>query len=361
MKFVFTDKVNMMIEQGYISVSNHPTHPYRILNYTQKCQLERVWNDVTCMCRGLIIDADDNIVAKAFDKFFNYEEINDNQISGITIPTNLPFRVYDKLDGSLGIMYWIDGVPYIATRGSFTSDQAIHATNILHGKYKNSFDKLDPKKTYIFEIIYPENHLIVNYGDTDDIFLLAVVDTETFDEEDPYKYSDIFNVVKEYDGVEDYNTVRDIFAGDNKEGFVIKFSNGFRMKMKFAEYFRLHSLLNSVSEKKILECVINHDTKTMDEIIDNLDEENRIFYSGVRDGFYKQYCDIEQDCKTWICDNFNKTFDSDAERAKFIIDNTGSKSSIIFKMLRNQNYDAALWRHIKNNFKAQRKDGRETV
>jgi len=143
------------IEDGYVISQVHPTMDLTIYNYSQFAQYESKWDEVTLMCRGLILDKDFNIVQRPFGKFFNLTE-HDSEFKP-DIP-NLPFEVYDKMDGSLGILYWdADGVPNIASRGSFTSEQSEVATHLLHTKYKDAWSKLDKNKTYIFEIIY--NHL----------------------------------------------------------------------------------------------------------------------------------------------------------------------------------------------------------
>jgi len=112
--------LNEMIESKMVRVQRHPYANLWIYNYTEHAQFSRTWNEVTLMCRGLILDENFNIVARPFPKFFNKEELSEGDIP------NLPFDVFEKMDGSLGIMYWVDGVPYIATRGSFESEQALH-------------------------------------------------------------------------------------------------------------------------------------------------------------------------------------------------------------------------------------------
>ena len=54
-----------------------------------------------------------------FNKFFNMEEHQPEEIPNET------FEVFEKLDGSLGILFWYQGQWILATKGSFTSDQAI--------------------------------------------------------------------------------------------------------------------------------------------------------------------------------------------------------------------------------------------
>ena len=154
-----------LVDEGYIFMNKHEKFDLWICKYTRTTVLNGVWNDLTMMCRGLVIDADYNIVARPFRKFFNFEEITDKSV----IPVNLPFEIYDKLDGSLGILYFgPDGMPYIATQGSFSSEQAQHANKVLYERYSGVFPLLDRSKTYLFEIIYPEDLHIVTYNGVDE-------------------------------------------------------------------------------------------------------------------------------------------------------------------------------------------------
>ena len=167
------DILNEMIDKEYVNVTKHPQFPLYIYNYSKKCQFEHAWNEVTETCRGLIVDGELNIIARPFKKFYNYEEL-------LQMNAQIPdeeFEVYEKLDGSLGILYFWKDKAYIATRGSFISSMALHATNLLNKKYDVSL--LEKSKTYLFEIIYPKDLHIVTYKDVDDIFLLAVIDNET--------------------------------------------------------------------------------------------------------------------------------------------------------------------------------------
>lgn len=101
-----------MVAEGYISVRRHPTAPLRIYNDTAKAQYDHVWNPATLTCRGVITNENGTIVARPFPKFFNLEQVE-------TLP-NEPFEVHEKLDGSLGILYWVGNEPSIATRGDST-------------------------------------------------------------------------------------------------------------------------------------------------------------------------------------------------------------------------------------------------
>ena len=149
--------LQQMVAERLVSVQKHPEADLFIYNYTPKVQYDKLWNEVTLQARGLILDADMNVVEKPFGKFFNLEELQPEEIP------QLPFEVFEKVDGTLGILYWINNSPFIATRGSFVSEQSKHATGILYNRYRHTFDHLDKTKTYLFEIIYPQNRIVVDY------------------------------------------------------------------------------------------------------------------------------------------------------------------------------------------------------
>lgn len=54
----------------------HPRLPLSIWNYAPACQYSKdKWDDITTLCRGLIIDTDTNeIVGRSFRKFWNEGE-----------------------------------------------------------------------------------------------------------------------------------------------------------------------------------------------------------------------------------------------------------------------------------------------
>ncbi len=63
------------IDAGYVTRKTHPELPLSIYTYTRTAQYERVWNEVTTRCRGLVADdATGAIVALPLPKFFNVGE-----------------------------------------------------------------------------------------------------------------------------------------------------------------------------------------------------------------------------------------------------------------------------------------------
>ena len=162
------------------------------------------------------------------------------------------------MDGSLGISYWHNGEIKVATRGSFESEQALWATERLQQK---DFTNFPQNWTLLFEVIYPENRVVVNYNGLETLTLLAIRDTETGN----YLHWDtVQGVAHEFDfslpdvwfstGVE----VGDILAQlpnltANEEGYVIEFEDGQRFKFKGDAYKILHKKISGLSFKNYLE------------------------------------------------------------------------------------------------------------
>lgn len=339
MKLANIQFIQRMIDAKNISVRKHPEFDLYIYNYTKQASALHVWNEATEQCRGIICDKEMNVVARPFAKFYNYEELKDLNIA---VP-NLPFEVYEKLDGSLGILYFYNDKPYIATRGSFDSLQAKHATNILYDKYSDKFDLLDRSKTYLFEIIYkdPATSLVVNYGDTDDIFLIAVIDTDTGKEDDIYDYKHIFKTTTKYDNVKDYLTFRRSQDGKNREGFVIKFSNGFRMKLKFDEYLKAHSAQFHLSIQQAYKAIKDGTVdKVKSFIAQNLSEESSLYFDKLINDVYSKYNDIYTVCKS----EFRSDFQSRADAACYF--NQCKYPKVMFMMYDRRDYSSIIWKLV---------------
>lgn len=252
------EKIDQRRAAGYVATQKHPQLPLLIHNYTQRCQFDQAWDDVTLSCRGLITDESGAVVCRPFRKFFNVEE---HDREGSVLPPinwNQPFYVSEKMDGSLGIVYPTQDGQAIATRGSFVSDQAIAATEILKTKYADWRPVLD--RTYLFEIIFPGNRIVVDYGDMRDIVLIDVICTATGTGESRAVIESEADrmgcpVVKSIP-ISDAAAISKYETGeDNREGIVVRFNDGMRVKIKLAEYKRLHRLITGLNARKIWECL----------------------------------------------------------------------------------------------------------
>lgn len=234
----------------YINKQVHPTLGFEIYDYSQICQFDRFWNPATLAARGLIVDAATlEVVSRPLGKFFNHNEVDApaDLMSGAVVVT-------DKADGSMGISYpAADGGLNISTRGSFASEQAQHATaryrELYHGKWEPN-----PEYTYIWEIIYPTNRIVLNYGDLDDLILIARVHTASGVSEPASAASEwLWRTVEAFT----FDTFADVLAAEpreNAEGFVVHFlDSDTRVKIKQADYVHLHRIITGASSRRIWE------------------------------------------------------------------------------------------------------------
>lgn len=325
--------------QGLITCRSHPHFDLLIWNYTPKCQWERAWDEVTMQARGLITKPDGTIIALPFKKFFNIDE----HIGEIPLE---PFKVTEKMDGSLAISYVVDGEVYLATRGSFTSEQAIRATQILHSHYSGftSFMVHKAYYTYLFEVIYPANRVVVDYGDMEDLVLLAIINRTTGQE---YNIHDAifanlwpFPVVRWYDGIKDIAELKKLEEA-NKEGFVLHFESGLRLKAKFEEYKRLHKLLTQINAKVIWELLKNN--QPFDDLLNRVPDEFYQWVQNTRDSLIAQFREIEEASKQV----YEQVKNLQTRKEQAMLVTKMPYAAVVFKMLDNRDYAEVIWKQIK--------------
>ena len=322
------------------------THPdlkeLTIWNYSEKVQYEGLWDEILLQTRGLVTDnITGEIIARPWKKFFNIEE---NKYT----PTS-KFDVYEKMDGSLIIAFQLYGSWIFCTRGSFTSDQAKAASKLFYSKYNSKFMNMDT--TYLFEYISPWNRIVVDYGDEEKLTLLGAIRTEDGFEA-PWEHLELVSnennipLVKKYDGIKDYTQLKQIIK-PNQEGYVIRFENGDRIKIKGEEYLRLHKIMTQISTTSIWECLKNGDD--IDKLLKDVPDE---FYNKIQDyiGLLKN---------KFASENFNILSEykvvsfslgqcSDKSFALFIKDN--HYKSYLFALRNGKDITQQIWRNIKPKY-----------
>jgi hypothetical protein len=319
-------------QQGLITCRAHPALDLLIWNYTPKCQYEHAWDEITLQARGLITTADGTIIGKSFNKFFNAEEHQE------PLPLE-PFKVTEKMDGSLIIATTYQNALIVATRGSFASEQAEKARAIIQTRYSTFHFR--PHYTYLFEIIFKANRIVVDYGDMEDIVLLAVIETHTGEELDIHTPDRMrvwpFPVVKHYDGITDFAELKALEQA-NHEGFVIRFESGLRVKIKIAEYVRLHRLLTQCTARTIWELLKTG--QSFDAFLDRVPDEFFTWVKQTRATLELQYATIETLCKAVV----EQVKDLPTRKEQAAIITKHAYPGIVFSMLDNKNYSEALWK-----------------
>lgn len=333
--------LNTYVEKGLIEKNKHPLYPIYIYNYSRECQFAQAWDEITLACRGLVLDDEGNVVARPFKKFFNMEELK-------SIP-NEPFEVFEKMDGSLGILFRYKTEWVFASKGSFTSDQAIKFEEIFNRRHHTIM--LSGCNTYLFEIIYPENRIVVDYGDTERVVLLGEIHTESGEELDLEFNKQLgFDVVKKYDGVTDYKQLKSMVK-DNQEGFIVRFKSGMRMKIKGEEYVRLHRLLTNFSNVDIWECL--KDGKNINELLERVPDEFDAWVKKTISNLKYAYYQIEERAgKMFDYYMYGKYNDQEPETdkkkfAEWVKAQDRYLQPILFRMFDKKDYSDIIWKYIR--------------
>lgn len=335
------------VSKGLLVGQSHPTLPLAIFNYSRECQYEGLWDDITLNMRGTILDTKGNVIAKPFPKFFNYEEHKPEDIP------NENFEVYEKMDGSLGIIYNYNGEWYVATRGSFHSEQSIKGKEMLDRKYP--YQTLVPGRTYLAEIIYPENRIVVDYGGEEKLVMLGCYDNETGLEVsiDGMENNGWDVVMKYKTWGEGYDLLKEEISKD-REGYVIRFKSGFRMKIKGEEYVRLHRILTNFSSKDIWELLVKNEPLEpfLERVPDEFDDWVKRTVMNLRYSFH--HID-ERAGKLHDGFRYGKFNDRDPEPTKkefaeYVKQFPKELAAVMFKMWDKQPYDNIIWSMIKPKY-----------
>lgn len=212
-----------------------------LFDYTTAAHIANRWNFFECVSRGLIINrTTGEIVARPFSKFFYW--LDGGRRSNGHIVT-----VTEKLDGSLSILFRHQGEYHLTTKGTFFSHQGKWATRFLRENY--DLTGLPDELTLMFEIIYPENRIVVDYGEREALILLAARNRFTgaylpfFPDLIELAHRFGFSLPRVYH----FNRVIDVIAQTGKdhgefEGWVVEFSDGQRFKFKTDHYVEQHLL-----------------------------------------------------------------------------------------------------------------------
>lgn len=244
-------------ERGLLMSSSHSKLPLIIWNYTKKTQYERLWDDITINCRGLVTDDKGNVIARSFPKFFNYGEIKDKN----EIPWNKSLIIQEKEDGCLGLLFFYESTWVFASRGSFKSDVVNDSIKILN---KLDLDMFNKEVCYVFEIINKKHRIVVHYNEDRFIFLSTFKNGKELSWDESYEIFKKSNIkdrnivkTKRFESISD-EKIRELHNKNllNREGFVIRFEkSNYRFKIKFEDYVRIHYIATNINTKNIWDCL----------------------------------------------------------------------------------------------------------
>jgi len=242
-------------------------------------------------CRGLVYDHNaDQVVCCPMPKFHNHYRYSRDMLEDLTADNN--YSVSRKIDGSCVLVWYYDEKWHTSTLFSFDSEQAKAAERLL-GTLHDMNKVLKKNRTHIFEVVYPQNRIILNYGDEESMTYLASFDPSTGEEHriEPLDTGgDTFHVA----GTQQIS-LDELFAftkeATDTEGYVLSAPSTSdamkqtRIKFKTKWYFNHSRFLLRVERDGLVKaCLWHHLSEEMDPIrIDDLDHrihhiENAVYY-----------------------------------------------------------------------------------
>lgn len=303
-------------ERGEVSALYSLDRRYVKFKYTAQAIYSGTWNRVTLHARGHVFNVSSGkCVLRPWDKFFNYSELvlpdgsftptyRASVAEGMHFPQNEDneklqgdfghFIATDKLDGSLCIAGLADGEPMVTSSGAIHSDHSEWSRNWL--EKHNILSKFEAGLTYMFETIADVFLHPIKY-DYEGCTLLGIIDNAT-GQELPFDY--VEHTAREWRvatpqrvDVTSLADAQKFVAGlpANKEGIVITFENGFKVKMKGEEFLKVHKLFHGLTPGYLME---NFDIETMtfpDSIMSVVPEE----FTDLKDfasDFTRDYTDL---------------------------------------------------------------------
>lgn len=257
--------------------------------------------------RGLILDQNNDwkIVAYPFKRFFNFGEPCADAIDWNTA------EVFEKVDGSLIIMYWYADRWRVATSGTPDASGLVgdHMFWEKGTKIPMTFEKLfwsscefwlkglsrtgdfDKNCTYIWELTSPWNRVICNYqsnkeigygADGSKITLLGVRNNTTLQELplEPF-VGDVYFTAKSFP----FRNQIDVIAAASKlnpftqEGFVVIDERFNRVKIKSPAYVTISHLKDGSTRRRLIDLIkAGEDSEVLSyNLLDEFPEEKKMF------------------------------------------------------------------------------------
>jgi len=241
-------------DEGWLKMSKYKDQLY-IFCYAPKAQYEKNWTYETLAMRGMVLGREGEVIGPCLPKFFNLAEVEATK--PWNLPKDEPYEIFEKLDGSYLTTFFN---PYEnkwqhATKCSFDNEYIDAAYKFLSPAQLDVF--LPLTNLALTSEIRVDNDPMRRVTDCDPGLYGITSWRLDFDEcleldwdVTQYLYAILgLKTVKKFDSSLEHHL--DTFAHDkDTEGYVVKFKNGLRTKLKTTWYLQLNRLLEDFSPTK---------------------------------------------------------------------------------------------------------------
>lgn len=329
MVYPYLDELERLHQHKLVYKRPHPTLPLFIYNYTRRAQSIKPaeWPKPLLDARGLVLNWGWEIVGRGFEKFFGIQEAE--------VPDGL-YDVYDKLDGTLILVMHYQGQRVITTRGSFGSPEAQWAAKWFE---ENHPDFVPARgQTYCFEGIFPEKQLAVDYQNTRDCTLLAVLDEHGTDIDDVFDSTTRFRKVRKVAASIAKEDLRTFFEDqENFEGYVIRLLDGrqppARFKIKLETYRKVCRAITNLNTNWLYQ-------RLKSDELDAIERVRQIVPSLVRNWIDEQTCCLNQQFVTIVNDSKQAleearqtgVYENDQQFSQWVFEHYKELSAVLFEI-----------------------------
>ena len=239
-------------------------------NFSRDVFYKRKWSKLSKIARGLFINTSSNeIVARGYDKFFNFEEDQFNTINWLKENLVFPVYAYEKYNGFLGLLGYdtMSDSLIFCSKSSMSSDFSSWFKEIFNTYWTGNENEL---KAYIknnnlcliFEVIDPENDPhIIKYDQKEIVLIGAIKRTVKFD---PLSYEKQINIAKMFNFkikqqiaiFKNFESLEKFIyseknSNNEHEGYVFEDSINYMFKLKnhFYKFWKnLRSIKNNIAK-----------------------------------------------------------------------------------------------------------------
>jgi T4 RnlA family RNA ligase len=269
------NKMKDLFVQSVRHVSHMQVGELIIFKYGAEVSFYDLWNEFYMECRGVIIDLHEiELVASPYRKFFNFNEKPSTSAERIAqlLQEAVEISIKNKEDGSMVSVTKYKDQIIVATPGSMESSQAIWAKEFLSKHHSNFLEDMPRFVTFIFEAIYPENRIVIDYHGEEKMVLTNMRSTlnGSYFEDSIVEMFGLMYKIPTPDSENKSLSVlleeaknKDLHPADKKEGWVFTVKTRkekIMFKLKCEDYCVIHRVMGVANSPKVVFEQIANDT-----------------------------------------------------------------------------------------------------
>lgn len=278
-----------------------------VLKYSKKVFFDNLWNEFLEECRGTIVDADFNLIARPFTKIYNYGI----EAKAPVLDPATPVTAYRKVNGFMVAMTWHRGDILVSTTGSVDSPYVVMAREMMlrHQCWEDWQLAVRGAKdfTLMFECVHPDDPHIIT--EQPGMYFLGYREN-TWDSQVKMAGKDMADWARDYAmghlkcyyAEPDFMTVGELVEHTKTvrhEGFVFYTDTNVSAKIKSPYYLTSKWVARNPRTDKLVD--MNNDIKR------NLDEEYYPLVDAIRANIDTYTALDEQGRLAWVREFMNAT------------------------------------------------------